>query len=60
MHLHDEVRININVGNFYWSHGLWCKTRSRRPSKITTHTLCSHLISSLDNLMMANIQGRNM
>jgi len=38
MHLHDEVRINITVGNFYLSHDLWCKTRSRPPSKFTIHT----------------------
>ena len=41
MRSHGEVRININVGNFYSPHDLLCKTRSRPPFKTTTHTVWS-------------------
>ena len=59
MHSHDEVRININVGNFT-NFTIYDVRRDLVPLPKLPHILCSHLISSLDNLMMTYIQGRNM
>jgi len=60
MHSHDEVRININVGNFYTNPTIYDVRRDLIPRPKLPHILYSHLISSLDNLMMAYLQGRNM
>ena len=51
--------LNMFNSTFTNFHDSCCKTRSRPPSKKVPHILYSHL-SSLDNLMMAYIQGRNM
>ena len=55
--------IQLHVSTLYVGHHQFvqrcCKTRSRPHAKKVTHLLYSHL-SSLDNLMKAYVQGRNM
>ena len=50
MHLHDEVRININVGNFS-NPAIYDVRRNLVTLPKLPHKLCSHLITSLDKLM---------
>jgi len=59
MHLHDEERININLATFA-NPTIYDVRRDLFPLPKLPHILCSYLISFLDNLMMAHLQGRNM
>jgi len=59
MHSHDEERINKMLATFT-DPTIYDVRRDLVPLPKLPHILCSHLISSLDNLMMAYIQGRNM
>jgi len=57
MHLREEVRINFATSTNPTICGV---KRDLLPLPKLRHILCSHLVSSLYNLMMAYIQGRNM
>ena len=55
----NKTFLNMFISTFTNFHDSCCKTRFRPPPQKVPHILYSHL-SSLDNLMMSYIQGRNM